>query len=62
MIRLLWVADEPIACALSLCLAVILVLPVATPKELKNNASFALGNFTNRANFSLSPKTALIRR
>ena len=31
----------------SLCLAVIVALPAATPKELKNSASFALGNFTN---------------
>lgn len=32
---------------LSLCLAVIIGLPAATPKELKNTPSFALGNFTN---------------
>jgi len=30
-----------------LCLAVIIALPVATPKELKNSASYALGDFTN---------------
>ncbi|CAL1697990.1 unnamed protein product [Somion occarium] len=30
-----------------LCLAVIVALPAATPSELKNSASFALGNFTN---------------
>jgi len=30
-----------------LCLAVIVALPAATPKELRNSASFALGNFTN---------------
>jgi len=30
-----------------LCLAVIIALPAATPKEFKNDASFALGNFTN---------------
>ena len=32
----------------SLCLALIIALPVLTPKSLKNDASFALGNFTNR--------------
>lgn len=30
-----------------LCLAVIVALPAATPSELKNTASFALGGFTN---------------
>ncbi|VDB94224.1 unnamed protein product [Peniophora sp. CBMAI 1063] len=30
-----------------LCLAVIVALPAATPSELKNPASYALGNFTN---------------
>ena len=30
-----------------LCLAVIVALPAATPSELKNSASFALGGFTN---------------
>ncbi|KAI5120016.1 hypothetical protein M0805_008477 [Coniferiporia weirii] len=30
-----------------LCLAVIIALPAATPKDLMNDASFALGNFTN---------------
>ena len=30
-----------------LCLAVIIALPASTPKELMNDASFALGNFTN---------------
>ncbi|RPD60766.1 APC amino acid permease [Lentinus tigrinus ALCF2SS1-7] len=30
-----------------LCLAVIIALPAATPKEFRNSASFALGNFTN---------------
>jgi len=30
-----------------LCLAVIVALPAATPKEFRNTASFALGNFTN---------------
>ncbi|KAI0717739.1 APC amino acid permease [Cerioporus squamosus] len=30
-----------------LCLAVIIALPAATPKEFRNNASYALGNFTN---------------
>jgi len=34
-------------CTLSLCLGVIFALPAATPKELKNSASYALGNFTN---------------
>lgn len=31
----------------SLCLAVIIALPAATPKEFRNTASYALGNFTN---------------
>lgn len=31
-----------------LCLAVIIALPAATPKEFMNTASFALGDFTNR--------------
>ncbi|KAL7278617.1 hypothetical protein ACG7TL_007618 [Trametes sanguinea] len=30
-----------------LCLAVIIALPAATPKEFRNSASYALGNFTN---------------
>ncbi|KAJ3480908.1 hypothetical protein NLI96_g8016 [Meripilus lineatus] len=30
-----------------LCLAVIVALPAATPPEFRNNASYALGNFTN---------------
>ncbi|KAI0275985.1 amino acid/polyamine transporter I [Russula aff. rugulosa BPL654] len=30
-----------------LCLAVIIALPVATPKELKNSARYALGDLTN---------------
>ncbi|KIM51757.1 hypothetical protein SCLCIDRAFT_1219882 [Scleroderma citrinum Foug A] len=30
-----------------LCLAVIIALPAATPKEYKNTASYAFGNFTN---------------
>ncbi|GJE88959.1 amino acid transporter [Phanerochaete sordida] len=30
-----------------LCLAVIIALPAATPKEFRNTASFALGDFTN---------------
>ncbi|KAI0049724.1 amino acid transporter [Auriscalpium vulgare] len=30
-----------------LCFAVIVALPASTPKEFKNSASFALGNFTN---------------
>ncbi|KAH7925223.1 amino acid transporter [Leucogyrophana mollusca] len=30
-----------------LCLAIIVALPVATPPEFKNSASYALGNFTN---------------
>ncbi|KAF8526136.1 amino acid/polyamine transporter I [Gautieria morchelliformis] len=32
---------------LGLCLALIIALPVLTPKSLKNNASFAFGAFTN---------------
>lgn len=35
-------------CMTSLCLAVIIALPAATPKEYKNTASYAFGNFTNR--------------
>lgn len=31
----------------SLCLAVIIALPIATPAEFKNTAKFALGDFTN---------------
>jgi len=30
-----------------LCLVVIVALPIATPKELKNTASYVFGNFTN---------------
>ena len=40
-------------CPLRLCLAVIIALPIATPKELKNKVSYALGNFTNRTRLSL---------
>ncbi|KAI9439462.1 APC amino acid permease [Russula earlei] len=36
-----------VALNILLCLAVIIALPVATPKELKNTASYAFGNFTN---------------
>jgi len=36
-----------VALNILLCLVVIIGLPVATPSELKNNASYALGNFTN---------------
>ncbi|KAF8527490.1 APC amino acid permease [Hysterangium stoloniferum] len=32
---------------IALCVALLIVLPVMTPKSLKNDASFALGNFTN---------------
>ncbi|KAH8115111.1 amino acid transporter [Phellopilus nigrolimitatus] len=35
-----------------LCLAVIIALPAATPKELMNDASYALGNFTNLTTWS----------
>ena len=35
-------------CPLRLCLVVIIALPVATPAEYKNSASYALGDFTNR--------------
>ncbi|KAN0124703.1 Amino acid/polyamine transporter I [Lactarius tabidus] len=38
-----------IALNILLCLAVIIALPIATPSELKNSASYALGNFTNWA-------------
>ncbi|KIN93783.1 hypothetical protein M404DRAFT_443386 [Pisolithus tinctorius Marx 270] len=36
-----------VAINILLCIAVIIVLPVATPKEYINSASYALGNFTN---------------
>ncbi|KAI0668854.1 APC amino acid permease [Trametes maxima] len=36
-----------VALNILLCLAVIIALPAATPKEFKNSASYALGNFTN---------------
>ncbi|KAH9918712.1 APC amino acid permease [Epithele typhae] len=36
-----------IALNLLLCLAVIIALPVATPKEFRNDASFAFGGFMN---------------
>jgi amino acid transporter len=36
-----------IALNILLCLAIIIVLPIATPSELKNSASYALGDFTN---------------
>ncbi|THH11998.1 hypothetical protein EW145_g293 [Phellinidium pouzarii] len=36
-----------IALNLLLCLAVIIALPVATPREFKNDASYALGSFEN---------------
>ncbi|KAI0337049.1 APC amino acid permease [Trametopsis cervina] len=32
-----------------LCLAIIIALPVATPREFKNTASYAFGGFSNRA-------------
>ncbi|KAF8272727.1 amino acid/polyamine transporter I [Lactarius quietus] len=38
-----------IALNILLCLAVIIALPIATPSELKNSPSYALGNFTNWA-------------
>jgi hypothetical protein len=41
--------------AIRLCLAVIIALPIATPSELKNSASYALGNFTNWASL-LGPR------
>lgn len=34
---------------LCLCFIVIIALPIATPREYRNSASFALGNFTNLA-------------
>ena len=37
----------------SLCLAVIVALPAATPKEYKNTASYAFGNFMNRTSSSI---------
>ncbi|KAI5984921.1 amino acid/polyamine transporter I [Pisolithus orientalis] len=36
-----------VAINILLCIAVIIVLPAATPKEYINSASYALGNFTN---------------
>ncbi|KAF9505496.1 hypothetical protein BS47DRAFT_1374301 [Hydnum rufescens UP504] len=36
-----------VAVNIALCLAVIIAIPVATPKEFHNSASCALGNFTN---------------
>ncbi|KAH9987652.1 amino acid/polyamine transporter I [Russula compacta] len=36
-----------IALNIVLPLAVVIALPIATPKELKNSASYAIGNFTN---------------
>ena len=53
------VRHEHIVCAPRLCLVIIVALPVATPKELKNSASYALGNFTNRAYVSLLPELSL---
>jgi hypothetical protein len=41
--------------AIRLCLAVIIALPIATPSELMNSASYAFGNFTNWAS-PLSPR------
>lgn len=31
----------------SLCFVVIIALPIATPSEFRNSASYALGDFTN---------------
>ena len=56
------VRDELIVCASRLCLVIIVALPVATPKELKNSANYALGNFTNRACVSLLPELSLFIR
>jgi hypothetical protein len=39
----------------SLCLAVIIALPAATPKEFKNTASYALGDFTNCTCYFIHP-------
>ncbi|KAH9973550.1 APC amino acid permease [Lactifluus volemus] len=36
-----------IALNILLCFAIIIALPAATPRELKNSPSYALGNFTN---------------
>jgi hypothetical protein len=47
------VNNEFIVYASRLCLIVIIALPVMTPKELMNDASYAFGNFTNRACFLL---------
>ncbi|KAI9431849.1 hypothetical protein H4582DRAFT_2062277 [Lactarius indigo] len=38
-----------VALNILLCLAVIIALPAVTSRELKNSASYALGNFTNWA-------------
>jgi hypothetical protein len=53
------VRRELIVCAPRLCFVIIVALPVATPKELKNSATYALGNFTNRAYVSLLPELSL---
>lgn len=53
------VRRELIVCTPRLCLVIIVALPVATPKELKNSANYALGNFTNRAYVSLLPELPL---
>ncbi|KIP03794.1 hypothetical protein PHLGIDRAFT_495706 [Phlebiopsis gigantea 11061_1 CR5-6] len=37
---------------LLLCLAIIIALPAATPKEFKNSASYALGGFSNLSNWN----------
>ncbi|KAL4246862.1 Amino Acid-Polyamine-Organocation Transporter [Abortiporus biennis] len=36
-----------VAMNILLCLAIIIALPASTPKEFRNTASYALGNFTN---------------
>ena len=53
------VINELMVYASRLCLVVIVALPVTTPKESRNDASYALGNFTNRARVSLSSKLPL---
>lgn len=37
---------------LLLCLALFIALPAATPKEFKNSAKYAFGNFTNLSNWN----------
>ena len=53
------VINELIVYASRLCLIVVIALPITTPKELKNNANYAFGNFTNCACVLLSSELSL---